>query len=110
MTLKLILLALICSRYCLVISYYASKIFADKKWLKVYAAQITFLVGCAGLREEQYRIVAYQACDGLKTIFEDPNMVSRVSSFINEIMQKFVEYISYVKIPEFFDILQSIAK
>lgn len=37
-------------------------------------------------------------------------MIPRISPIINAIIEKFVEYIPFVRIPEFFEILQEIVK
>lgn len=92
------------------LSYYYEKLFTSKKQRELLGQQIYFLVETVGLKDEKYQIAVIQACDGLKSIFEDEDMASKISPFVEEIIKKFIMYVSYVKIPEFFDILHEIAR
>ena len=76
----------------------------------MFGSQVSFLVETVGLKDEKYKIAVIQACDGLKSIFDDETMQARISPYVEIIIKKFVEYVSYVRIPEFFDNLHEITR
>lgn len=67
-----------------------------------------FLVDTLGLRDKQYLIAVHQACDGLKSIFEDADMIPRLSPIINDVLVKFAQMISSMKVTDFFEMVQEI--
>ena len=98
------------SRYCLLISYYIENIFTEAKYKDAYALQIIYLIECVGLKSPDYDIVAIQACDGLKALFEEQELVPKIKPFIGDIVDKLTNYIESVTHNIFFEIIQEIVK
>jgi hypothetical protein len=102
---------LIRSRICLVIAYYAENIFQDNiKYKDMYAHHLTFLVESVGNRNPGEQACALQAIDSLSTIFDDEDLVPRMTPFINDILLKFAEYTTFISQDSFYEIIQEIVK
>jgi len=102
--------ALIRNRYCLLISYYIENIFLEQKMSGAYMLQIRYLIENVGLPGIDNAIVALQACDGLRAIFEEEELIPRIAPFISDIVEKFANYVGSVTYNSFFEILQEMVR
>ena len=76
----------------------------------MFVEHVKFMVESLGVTGEDSEIVSLQAADGLKTIFDDKDLIPQLSPFIGDLLQKFMSFTSHVNVKEFFEMLQDIVK
>lgn len=72
--------------------------------------QIEYLIQNISPISPEYKIVSVQACHSLQDIFENEDMVDKVSPHIVPIVTRLIEHIPVIKLSSFFGVIEEVVE
>lgn len=94
----------------MVFGFYFENIFKEAKQKEMFMFQLQYLVRNVGSISSKCRIASVQACNSLKAIFEEEDVVKRISPMVNLILTEFLPHVVTIDSVEFFETLKEVVK